>query len=86
MSYIEAMSSGTAVLSSPNDGAKYVLDDGKYGVIADDADFTRCLLELLSVPKWRNRLASAGRQRAGEFSWRSVGACHQPIYRESMGV
>jgi glycosyltransferase involved in cell wall biosynthesis len=36
--YIEAMASGTPVVATPNVGAREVLDDGKYGVIAPPAE------------------------------------------------
>lgn len=79
--YAEALASGTAVLSSPNAGAEYVLDAGRYGVIAQDADFADRLVDLLSSGDRRRGLEQAGLDRARRFSWKSVAAAHREIYR-----
>lgn len=80
--YLEAMASDTAVLASPNDGARHVLDDGTCGLIADDADFGTALVRLLQSPALRDALVQAGRQRVASFSWDEIAQTHLQIYNE----
>ena len=84
IAYVEALASGTAVLTSPNQGAAHVLDNGKYGVIAEDSVFGGRLRELLDSAAIRQRFEQAGPARAKAFSWNSVVARHQAIYREAI--
>jgi phosphatidylinositol alpha-mannosyltransferase len=78
--YLEALASGTAVLSSSNSGAIHVLDKGKYGLIVDDESFGAYLIDLLNDPIKRRKLEIKGRKRAGKFSWTAVAAEHREIY------
>jgi len=81
--YLEAMASGTAVLASPNSGARYVLQDGRAGVIADDATFAQQLVELIVNRPFRQEYERRGLNRAAGFSWDIVAGQHRAIY-ESM--
>jgi len=81
--YLEAMASGTAVLSSPNPGAHQVLAEGQYGIVTADAGFGRRLNELLASDALRTQLSTAGLKRAGEFGWAAVAARYKAIYREA---
>lgn len=81
--YLEAMASGTAIVSSPNPGAEYLLENGKYGVIAEDADFGQCVVDLLKNAEARIALENSGRERATEFSWAAIAAWHRAIYLEA---
>lgn len=80
--YIEAMASGTAIVSSPNPGAEYVLDKGQYGVIAEDQRFGSLLLELLQDSDKRLLLAQKGIERAQIFSWKIVAEHHREMYQK----
>lgn len=80
MAYAEALASGTAVVSSPNDGAQYVLDGGKCGVITEDAAFGDRLTELLTSPALRQSFEQAGLERAQRFTWERVAAHHRELY------
>lgn len=82
--YIEAMASSTAVLSSPNDGAAYVLNDGTYGVVAEDAAFGNQLARLLTDAGARRRLEKKGLPRAEEFSWSAVAMRHRRLYEKAI--
>lgn len=79
--YIEALSSGTAVVTTRNEGADYVLEHGEYGLICDDASFGASTLRLLGDADLRRRLEAAGRSRAMWFSWEAVAARHADMYR-----
>ena len=43
--YAEALASGTPVVATPNVGARYVLDDGRAGVIVDLPELGRALVD-----------------------------------------
>lgn len=79
--YVEAMASGTAVLTSPNDGARHVLDDGTYGAIVEDAEFGPALLDLLQSPPRRTDLEAKGLGRAQTYAWPAVADAHEALYR-----
>src|SRR5262249_9881851 len=66
--YLEALASGTPVLATPNPGSREVLEDGRYGVLADDGSFPGRLVELLADAASRDRLRRDGVSRAREFS------------------
>lgn len=85
MAYIEAMASGTAVVTSPNDGAAYVLEDGRYGVVSDDAGFGTDVVRLLRHAELREALETAGLERAGRFTWSAVASHHRELYVEALG-
>jgi glycosyltransferase involved in cell wall biosynthesis len=66
--YLEAMACGTCVVATPNPGSREVLDDGKYGVLADDAAFGQALLAILGDAGRRKEMEAAGLRRAHELS------------------
>jgi glycosyltransferase involved in cell wall biosynthesis len=66
--YLEAMASGTAVVATPNPGSLEVLDNGKYGLLADDAAFGGTILDLMGSEQRRTQLETAGLRRAQELS------------------
>ena len=82
--YIEAMASGTAVICSPNDGASYVLGNGKFGAVVDDKTFPAALIELLENKRKRKGLEKIGLERAQEFSWEAVARQHREVYVQSL--
>ena len=82
--YIEAMASGTAVVCSPNDGATYVLDNGRYGKVVDDNVFGATVKNLLVDHQAREALIKLGLERAAEFSWEAVAKQHRAIYEKAI--
>jgi glycosyltransferase involved in cell wall biosynthesis len=82
--YLEALSSGTAVVATPNPGAREVLDDGRYAVLSDDEDFGSAVAELLMNRERRERLASAGVEHARQFSWRAVARNHRELFVQAL--
>ncbi len=82
--YLEAMASGTAIVSSPNPGAAYVLRDGRLGRVVDDAAFGPAVAELLLDADARGRLERAGVEAAAAFTWDRVAEAHMAVYRAAV--
>lgn len=79
--YVEAMASGLPVVSTPNPGARFVSDEGRAAVLAPLDDVGVVLADLLGDPGRRAALASAGAQRAREFSLDRVVDRYEALYR-----
>jgi phosphatidyl-myo-inositol alpha-mannosyltransferase len=82
LAYVEAMASGTVVLTSPNSGANDILKDGTLGVLADDDSFGDRLCELLSRADLRAAYERSGLDRAMDFSQETVASDHLRRYEE----
>lgn len=80
--YIEAMASGTPVVASPNVGAKEVLANGKYGIVASDNDLGPAIANLLANESERTKYCELGLQRAKEFEWNHIVAQYEKVYEE----
>ncbi len=80
--YIEAMAAGTAVVASPNPGAKEVLCEEKYGVIAEDSELGNQINRLLGDEDLRCGYIEKGLLRAQEFSWDNVVTQYENLYGE----
>lgn len=82
--YLEAMAQGTPVVATRNSGAQLLLDQGRYGIIAEDEDLGAQLIRVLSSAELRRSMAEEGRRRAGEYSWEKMVARHESAYREAI--
>lgn len=80
--YIEALSSGTPVVATPNVGAIEVLGDGQYGRIVSDLDLGAVIVDLLNDEQARDELSEQGLLHARDFAWPHVVARYEKIYRE----
>jgi len=80
--YVEAMASGTAVVASPNPGAREVLEQGRLGVIAEDGALGRELIDLLTSPGRRQALADRGLAAAARYDWGAVAAEYESVYAD----
>jgi len=65
--YLEALACGAAVVATPNPGSREVLDNGRYGRLAEDGDFAKVVCRLLQDPTAREGLSRCGVTRAAEF-------------------
>ncbi|MCU1459941.1 MAG: glycosyltransferase family 1 protein [Acidimicrobiales bacterium] len=83
--YIEAMASGTAVVATPNPGAREVLRDGRHGAIVRDDDLGVRLKGLLMSSTERDDLSRAGVERAREFAWDYVASEYESVYAAACG-
>ncbi len=79
--YIEAMASGTAVVGSPNVGAREVLQEGKSGLVVQDENLASELVRLLTDAPLRQQLREAGLRRSKDFSWERVTSQYLALYR-----
>lgn len=70
--YAEALVSGTPVVASPNAGATEVLDGGRLGVLAADADLGRSLVELLVDPELRRHYEALALTQRSRFDMRII--------------
>ncbi len=82
--YLEAMSSGTVVLATPNTGARELLGNGQFGVLAEDAVFGEALLRLLRDDNLRRRIAFAATVRSIDFTWSNVARAYLDLYGEAL--
>lgn len=78
--YIEAMACGTPVVATPNDGARALLADGKWGRLARVEELGSALLSLLQDEPERQRIANLGLQRAGDFTQDKVVDAYESIF------
>ena len=84
--YMEAMASGTPVVATPNDGARALLEDGKWGLLAPLQELGSALLSLLQDGPARQRLANLGLQRAGAFTQDRVVEAYESIFMSLVSV
>jgi phosphatidylinositol alpha-mannosyltransferase len=80
--YLEAIASGTPVVTSSNPGAEEILGGGRGGTIVPDSEIGQAILQLLTSDVQRSDLAAAGVRRAHDFSWDAAIAELDRVYRE----
>lgn len=79
--YAEAMTAGLPVVATPNVGARYVTDEGRFGMLAEVDELGDRLAELLSDDDQRRRLGELAVERAREFELGSVVDRYEQLYR-----
>ena len=82
--YLEAMASGTAVVATPNTGARDLLGSSDYGLVVADDAFARTTLELLGNEAERRRLEQAGIRRAAGMTWAAVARAYTGVYADAL--
>jgi glycosyltransferase involved in cell wall biosynthesis len=78
--YAEALASGLPVVSTPNAGARYVLDDGQAGVLAELDQLGSALVGVLTDRRHSEALAAAGMARSRLFSLGTVVDQYEELY------
>ena len=81
--YAEAMASGLPVVATPNLGARYVLNEGRAGVIVPLAEVGVALRNLLQDTEERTRLIATSLERAQSFTLASVVDAYEVLYHKS---
>jgi phosphatidyl-myo-inositol alpha-mannosyltransferase len=84
MPYVEALSSGTAIVTSPNTGAESILCDGEYGIVIDDEHFADAMVDLLLNPSSRTQYEAKGLMRAAQFDWDVIAQDYMQTYCEAI--
>ena len=79
--YAEAMTAGLPVVATPNVGARYVTDEGRFGVLAEIDEVGDRLADLLTDEPERQRLGTLAVGRAREFELGSVVDRYEELYR-----
>ncbi len=82
--YAEAMATGTVAAATPNPGADDVLDEGRAGVLASDAELGAALGRVLTDAAARSRFAEIGRARAARYDWSAVAAQYEALYEDAL--
>jgi glycosyltransferase involved in cell wall biosynthesis len=62
------MACGTCVVATPNPGSREVLQDGRFGILADDPAFGDALVGLLGDAQRRLDMEAAGLGRSNQLS------------------
>ena len=81
--YIEALACGTPVVATPNPGAREILQDGRYGILADDDDLPNAILSLLSNSERRQQMGERGLIRAADFDWDRIAERYEAVYHQA---
>lgn len=84
--YLEAMASGTAVLSTPNGGALELLTASGAGQVVELTDLGDALLVLLTDSGKRRALELKGVAGAQSYGWPRVIAMYEELYGEILSV
>ena len=79
--YIEAMASGTPIISTPNAGAIKVLQNGRLGWIVKPEALGPALVQLLTNDRIREQMAVLGLQVAPQYDWNRIAAIYETIYQ-----
>jgi len=82
--YLEAMAGRAAVVASPNPGAIQLLDNGAAGLVVDDRDLAKALIQLLTDDGMRESVAALGAERATHFSWDRVVGSYERAYTSAI--
>ena len=80
--YAEAMASGVPVVATANAGARFVLEDGRAGVLCSIDDLGSTIRDLLTDESRRVAVAHAGRRRARDFDLSVVADEYERLYRQ----
>lgn len=79
--YIEAMASGTPVVATPNAGSCEVLSNGEYGILAQEDQLGQSICDVISDESRRYSLTEIGIVRAKIYSWPTIIAQYESVYR-----
>ncbi len=83
---LEALASGVPAVVTPDGGPKSLVEDGRTGFIAEDADFATAISRVVDDPALHARMRAAARQYAQAASWdavfEGVYAAYEPALRK----
>ncbi len=79
--YAEAMAAGLPVVATPNHGARYVTDAGRFGILSTIDDIDAPIVRLLRDPDERERWRTRSLERAAVFDLERVADQYERVYR-----
>ncbi|CAN1212338.1 Glycosyltransferase family 1 protein [Tumidithrix helvetica PCC 7403] len=82
--YVEALAAGTPTVASLNVGAREILEEGKYGILAEDDQIGNQINLLLENENLRQKYAELGLVRSRDFSWELVAQKYEQIYADAI--
>jgi hypothetical protein len=74
------MAAGGPVVATPNPGANDILEGGRLGALANDADLGSTLLTLLKANHERDRLAALADKEVPRYAIQGVAARYEARY------
>jgi glycosyltransferase involved in cell wall biosynthesis len=83
--YAEAMAAGLPVVATPNHGAQFVTDAGRFGVLSGIDDIDAPLVRLLRDRDERERWRVRSLERAAVFDLERVADQYERVYRARRG-
>lgn len=81
--YAEAMAAGLPVVATPNAGARFVTNEGEFGILTDLDSIAVPLSNLLVDRDARARMSELSLKRAVEFELATVADRYEAIYRSA---
>ena len=84
VSILEAFAAGTPVVSTAPDGIRYLVDDGRTGLLSPPGDVAALaanIMRLLHDPKLATRLAGNARAELARYGWSEVRGAWLAVYR-----
>ena len=82
--YIEAMASGTAIVSTPNAGAVELLGQGGAGLVVPVEAMSAAILQVLSDSAARTSMERAGREQSRVYHWEGVAGRYEDVYASAV--
>jgi glycosyltransferase involved in cell wall biosynthesis len=83
--YVEALSTGTPIVYTPNEGGDYVLDQGRYAVRTNIETLGCDLSSLLQDDEKRKKLATDGIQRSTLFDLQRIASTYVKLVDQHVG-
>ena len=84
--YIEAMASGTAVVTTRNPGSVEVLEGGRWGRLTTDDELGDAIVSVLTDQALRSTAEARGLLRASRYGWDAIITEYEAIYRDVLGL
>ncbi len=79
--YAEAMAAGLPVVATPNAGARFVTDEGRFGVLAEGERLGGEIVRVLSDKALRGQLSKLAARRSADFDLTLVAERYESLYR-----
>lgn len=84
--YVEAMAAGLPVVATPNVGARYITDEGRFGLLRKLPEIGTALAYILTDADARRELSRLGKERVAMFDLRHVIDQYLDEYRAAPSV